>query len=189
MTAMTCHFISVLTSSRSSSSCRSCACCCYMWAAALLLQSRANEQPQWSSTEGALLKSTWRNRGDLWIHEAAGKKWSRKANRPPSDHKVTSLTVGPLCHMEKYSARDLNVNTSLVSFCSGQAFNRNSSCASSPLGPGKRKDIIQIIKSVRRGWRIVRNTANITQLWNCFLIESVSVPSSGYYTHLTLCSG
>lgn len=105
------------------------------------------------------------------------------------DRRVSSLTVRPWCHMEKYSTRGLNVNTSLVSFCSGRAFNRNSSCASSPLGPGKRKDIIQIIKSVRRGWRIVRNTANITRLKNSFLIESVSVPSSGYYTHLTLCSG
>lgn len=80
------------------------------------------------------------------------------------DHKVTSVTVRPQCHMEKYSSRDLNVNTSLVSFCSVQAFNRNSSCARSPLGPGRRKDIIQIIKSVRRGRRIVRNAANITPL-------------------------
>lgn len=108
------------------------------------------------------------------------------SNWRPCDHRVTSLTVRPLCHMEKYSTRDLKVNTSLVSFCSGQAFNRNSSCASSPLGPGKWKDIIQIIKSVRRGWRIVRNSANITQVKNSLLIESVRVPSSGYYTHLTL---
>lgn len=114
------------------------------------------------------------------------------STRQPCDHRVTSLTVRPLCHMEKYSTRDLKVNTSLVSFCSGQAFNRNSSCASSPLGPGKWKDIIQIIKSVWRGWRgwrIVRNSANITQVKNSLLIESVSVPSSGYYTHLTLCTG
>lgn len=78
------------------------------------------------------------------------------------DHKVTPLTVRRSCHMEKYSTR--NVNTSLVGFCSGQAFNGISSCATSPLGAGKRKDIIQIIKFVRSGWKIVSNTANITRL-------------------------
>lgn len=84
------------------------------------------------------------------------------SNGPPSGHKVTSLTVRPLCHMEKCSTRHRNVNTALVSFCSIQAFNSNSSCASTPLDPGKWKGIIQIIKSVRRGRGMVRNSANIT---------------------------
>lgn len=38
---------------------------------------------------------------------------------PPFDHKVTSLTVRPLCHMEKYSQSPKCKYLS-VSFCSGQ---------------------------------------------------------------------
>lgn len=137
----------------------SCSCRCHMGAAALLLQACAGEQQR---SAAALLKST---RGSPLLpcstfHQLL--RGFKQATFWPQGH--SALTGRPLCHMEKYSTRDLNVNTSLVSFCSGQAFNRNSSCASSPLGPGKRKDIIQIIKSVRRGRRIVRNSANITRL-------------------------
>lgn len=116
-------------------------------------------------------------------------KWESKRGDLCFSPNQQQKTQGHFCHHQgsvKYPSMD--VNTSDCWFFSDRAFDWIPSCAASPLGAGKREGVIQIIKLVRRGWKIVGITTNIPRLCGSFLIESVSVPSPGRYTHSPLCS-